>query len=114
MLRIQLKLFVGNSQLFEQFRQRPALLAFAAEVGHGVKSDIESSSEALVIGVQAAGHLVLLQNTNLLVKHRQPDSGREPRHARADDDGVIMCHIKFQENLGPKYSMQLFMVASFG
>jgi len=59
-------------------------------VGHGVQADVELVAAQRVVRVQSAGRVVALQHKHLPLEVGQADGGSQARHARADDDDVVV------------------------
>src|SRR5262245_24355811 len=58
-----------------------------------MQTDIVVTAAQPIERVEAADRGVSLENADWLLVVRQPDSGRQPRHARADDDRMV-AHVR--------------------
>ena len=77
----------------EKLAERAVSLALLRVIGHRVQADVVVAAAKTVKRVQSADRVVPLQDADPLIEVCQTDSGRKPRHARADDDGVVhSCH----------------------
>lgn len=90
LLRAEAKFIAVDAQLPEQLAERSALGAGRHVVGHGVQPHVIFASRDGVKTVESANCVVAFEDAHAPAKMRQPDAGREARHAGPDDDGVVM------------------------
>jgi hypothetical protein len=88
-LRRQGEILPAESQLPQQTRKRAAFGALGREIRHGMQAHVVVPSAQPVERVQPADRVVAFQNAYPLVVVGQADTGRQPRHSRADDDRVV-------------------------
>ena len=76
-LRAQREVFPPQSQLPQQFAERPGLSARFGVVGHGVEADVVIAFSQTIKGVKPTDRVMLLDDADFLIEVRQPDSGRQ-------------------------------------
>ena len=90
MLSAEVEIFAFQAKLPQQLRQRPRANAWLYIVGKGVESDVKLPTVERVIGIEPAESVVFLYDKHVQVEIGQTDTCRQSRHARADDDHIVM------------------------
>ena len=70
------------------------------DVGERVQTDVVVAAAHAVEGIQATDSVVAFENADALVVVGQANPRRQPRHPRADDDGVVHANGGFRIRVG--------------